>query len=184
MYFNFKIMSEELSIDDILLLQVIKQNSSKDSTLQSYIESKDISVLSPYVQTTKEGKTILNKLGREVYDKVTTSVEVEESDIKITDWLIKQYQSVDKLGGNKKKMAYYIACLRVQLNLEPIQLFYVLQYFISDTNRFEYSKKAENLLFTPGNPFRTKFGLDESPIARYYEEYEEIFQERFLSLKM
>lgn len=183
MYYNFKITN--LNIEDIWLLQIARQNSTKAFTeiLQPYLESKDLSGVSKYITRTREGKIILNKEGKELYEKVTTSHEVEESDVKTMQWLVEQYTAADKIGGNKKKMAYYIAAIRETKNLTPVQLYIVLQHFINDERAFEYSKKAENLLFSPGNAFRTKFSPDESPICQYYDRYEQIFLEKFSNLQ-
>lgn len=180
MNFNFNI-SKELSIDDIWLLQITRQNSNKESRekTQPYLESKDLTHLDKYIQKTKEGHYILTKEGREVYDKVTTTYSVEEVDTKITEWLISQYTSVDKLGGNKKKMAYYLSAIRTEVGLSPKELYVLLQHFINDEKAFLYSQKAEKLLFNPGNVFRTKFSPDESPICQYYEQYEEILKDKF-----
>jgi hypothetical protein len=179
MYFNFKITG--LSVDEIWLLQLARQNSNKENRdiIQPYLEGKDLSSLEKYIQKTKEGHFILSKVGREIYEKATTSYIVEDVDVKLTDWLVKHYQSNDRLGGNKKKMSYYIAAIREELNLSPTQLFVLIQTYVNDDKAFTYSRKAENLLFNPGNVFRTKFSPDESPLCQYYEQYEDSLKDKF-----
>ncbi len=179
MYFNFKITG--LSVDEIFLLQLARQNSNKENRdiIQPYLESKDLSNLDKYIHKSKEGHFILSKAGREIYEKATTSYIVEEVDIKLTNWLVKHYQDNDRLGGNKKKMAYYLAAIREEVNLSPTELFILINTYVNDEKAFTYSKKAENLLFSPGNVFRTKFSPDESPLCQYYEQHEDSLKDKF-----
>lgn len=180
MYYNFNIAKTNgLTPDDVFTLQMVYQNSSEQFPIQEEIEKRDLTNLEKYISQTKKGKTILNKQGKELYQKVTSSFETIEEDFLVMKWIVGEYERADKMVGSKTKILYYISAIRTEMGISPKKMLILLQEFISDKDQFKWSNKLENLLFNPGNVFRTKFSLTESPLYQYYERYQNIIDEKF-----
>lgn len=198
MYINLEILESKcLSLLDIGLLQVIRQNKSEDCSdylrrcsLSGGQEYFDRFVTADLVEFTKPKKKSddqfvcirLSKKGIAWLEEIETP-EITEDDLKIYTWLEGIYMNSGKEIGNKKKTKMFIAQFRVNSSISKNSLAFLCKTFIEDPNQFEYSKRLEYLFFKPANLFSVKFDIEGSRLYQYYLKHKTEFDDKFSKLE-
>lgn len=194
-YFNFNLAEKNrLSPIDIINLQLIKQNKFENLSkiiedifyddgysLDEYEKEGFVSYIKGTTKQSIYEKIRLTKKGEELLEMIETP-DVEEDDVKILNWLIKVYNSEDKVIGNKKRTASGIASFRANTGIEKNKLAFLLRTFINDEKNFEYSQKLENLFFNSKNIYQRRFVLDDCKLYEYYLRNKEYFDKEFENL--
>lgn len=198
MYINLEILESKcLSLLDIGLLQVIRQNKSEDCSdylrrcsLSGGQEYFDRFVTADLVEFTKPKKKSddqfvcirLSKKGIAWLEEIETP-EITEDDLKIYTWLEGIYMNSGKEIGNKKKTKMFIAKFRVNSSISKNSLAFLCKTFIEDPDQFEYSKRLEYLFFKPANLFSVKFDIEGSRLYQYYLKHKTEFDDKFSKLE-
>jgi len=185
-YINTALLkSRGLSIIEHTTLSLASQNRVTDTsaeldflfavapTIEPHLSSLQ---LIEYVKPTKTLDTPLKRLraskkGREWLIDFST-VDVTENDLAMLSYTVDNYLAggENRIVGNKKKIAEYIAFLRLNAHWNPYQIYYLIIMFIEVeifTIRFEYIffKKTDNLF--------GKISLDNCRLYQWYESNKE-----------
>ena len=181
--------SKLLSLHELGVLSLIKQNKVDDLSQEIEFEVKDtnylekwseigyIEFVKPKKNQTKYHCVRTTKKANDVLDDVSTPNVLEE-DITIANWLKKIYTESDKEIGNFKKTKLFISLFRANTGISKNSLAYLCQSFIDDESQFEWSKKLEFLFFKPSNAYE-KFSIDGSKLYQYYLKNQAIFDNVF-----
>lgn len=192
MYINTEYLeSKSLSLIDICILQLAKQQRSENQ--EAYLEKyeKDVEYLekSGLLKTikgkkkdSKMSKIRISKAGEEVLTNVEIP-EANEDDITLFNWLKTKYLDMGKKLGNQKKTKIYIALFRAHSGIERNKLAFLMSTFLDDERNMEYNMVLEYALYKPQNAYNTKFNLEESRLYQYYLTHEEYFKENFAEIK-
>lgn len=191
-YINFKLLQDrKLSTNDFILLQLIKQQKNED--LESFIKEAvcdDISSLDRFFNldliTSIKGdkkKSSFSKLrltnkGSELLNDIET-VEIEEQDVILFDWIKNIYLSNGKDVGNSKKAKTNIAFFRTHSGISKNNLAILLKYFLNDEKAQSFSLRVDYVFWKPTNVFQSKFDLNDSKLYQYYLMRKDFFDEKF-----
>lgn len=195
MYINFEMLSSRgLTINNLVLLQMCKQNKFED--LSTYIENifgdLDFQFLEErelieYVKPKKKDNTKyqlarISKKGNELLSDLETP-EITEEDLTVWAWLADAYKKAGKQIGNIKKGKLWLAEFRVQSGITRNHLVKLCNEFLYDEKCQEYSFRLDYVFFRPTNVFTTRFDLNESKLWQYYLSREEYFINLFTITK-
>lgn len=194
MYINTKILlSRGLTLLDVSILQIIKQNKFEDNSsiiskhvtisfLQNYADLGLIEYVKPKNKSQEWSHTIrLSSKGNSWLEDIETPT-IEEEDLKMYTWLEGIYQKTGKEVGNRNKTKQFIAAFRTQSGISRNKLAYLCQVFISDEEQFEWSKRLQYLFYKGDSLFSVKFQLEGSRLYQYYLKHEEMFKRKFEEL--
>jgi len=195
MHINYPILiSKRLSLYELTILQLIKQNKIDDLSKEIEQEIKGTQTIEKllnidYIEFIKGKKgqsqyqTIrTTKLGNTVLEDIETA-EINTDDIALFEWLESIYKSMDKETGNKRKCKNFIAQFRANSGICRNHLAFLCKTFIDDESQMEYSNKLEFLFFKGANLFSTKFDIYQSRLFQYYDKRKEYFESEFLKIK-
>ncbi len=195
MYINTKLLvSRDLTLLDVAVLQIIKQNKFEDNSiiitqnipivsLQRYADLGLIEYVKPKNKTQTWAHTIrLSSKGNNWLEDLETP-EIEEEDLKMYNWLEDIYKKTGKEVGNRNKTKQFIAAFRTQSGICRNNLAYLCQVFISDEEQFEWSKRLQYLFYKGDSLFSVKFQLEGSRLYQYYLKNEEGFKRKFEELE-
>ena len=191
MYLNMKYLEgNNLSFEDVFVLQLAKQQRSEDCT--DYLEGSKKSVKSleklgyltrikgkkadpemSKIRISKEGATVLDNL---------EIVEVTEDDLTLFDRMKGIYLNKEKVLGNQKKTKMFIALFRVHSGINKNNLAFLMNTFVIDDRNMKFNNCLEYALFKPQNAYATKFDLEESRLYQYYLTHKDHFDKQFKSI--
>lgn len=187
MYINIDILNKKgLSLHEISLLQIIKQNKTTDCSefieknLNEDIKSKFDSLA--LVDYTKKGKINTTKKANEWLEDISTP-EVTEDSLRIFEWIKSIYLTQGKSLGNQKKTKTFIAQFSAESGIEKNCLAFLIQKFVNDEKEMEYSKVLQYLFFKGDSVFSTRFDIHSSRLYQYYLKYEDYFKKEFERLE-
>lgn len=192
-WINYEYLKEKkMSPEDFLVLQTIKQNKSEDRAddIEYLCQKADLFYLEEeglveYIKGTKKDskykKMRLSKKGQTVLDDLETPGIIED-DVRLYEWLKAEYESSDRVVGNRKKTKSYIAYFRSHSQINRNKLAFLCQTFLSDDSQMKYSQKLEYMFFKPPNVYSTRFDLEESRLYKYYVANKEAFDKEFEKL--
>jgi hypothetical protein len=185
MYINVNILkSKNLSVKDVGLLQVIKQNKFEDCSewleeylpggfLNDYLEQGLVEFVKPKKKDDSKFKLIrLSKKGSTWLDDIFTP-EVEEGDLTMAEYLFDMYLSMsddpEREIGNRKLVKLYCAQFRRIVGLTLHEMYWLSYHFIQNV---VYTKKLENIFFVKkDNPYgKFKDNIEASRLFQYYEQ--------------
>ena len=185
MYINVNILkSKHLSVHDVGLLQVIKQNKFEDCSaylsehlveglMDTYLEWNLIEFVKPKKKDDSKFMTIrLSKKGSTWLDDIFTP-EVEEGDLTMAEYLFDMYLSMsddpEREIGNRKLVKLYCAQFRRIVGLTLHEMYWLNYHYISN---LVYTKKLENIFFVKkDNPYgKFKDNIESSRLFQYYEQ--------------
>lgn len=184
MYINLDILkSRHLSLYDVGILQVIKQNKFEDCSeyletiasvlFDTYLEWGLVEYIKPKTKADSKLKLIrLSKKGSTWLEDITTP-EVTEGDLKMAEYLIDIYLSLsddpEREVGNKKLVKLYCAQFRKLAGLTLHEMYWLSYYYISN---LVYTKKLENIFFVKkDNPYgKFKDNIEASRLYQYFEQ--------------
>lgn len=172
MFVNYEIMtSKHLSIRELGILQLIKQNKIEDLSQEIEFEVKGTEIIEKFLNIGyiefikgKKGQTQYQtirttKLGNEVLDLIATPI-IQDSDIQMYNYLCEMYMNEDatRTLGNRKAGLRYCAEFRQILGLTPHEMYWlcfmfvqnmtftrVLEYIFFEKKHFPYGKFKDNL---------------------------------------
>lgn len=185
MYINVNILkSKNLSVKDVGLLQVIKQNKFEDCSewlegnlppiiMGNYLEAGLIEFVNPRKKGDSKFKVIrLSKKGSTCLDDIFTP-EVEEGDLTMAEYLFDMYLSMsddpEREIGNRKLVKLYCAQFRRIVGLTLHEMYWLSYYYLQN---LVYTKKLENIFFVKkDNPYgKFKDNIEASRLFQYYEQ--------------
>ena len=190
-YINYKIMNSKfISIDELGVLQLIKQNKIEDLSQEIEFSVKDTNILEKWsdigyiefiklkkgltkyhcVRTTKKANIILEDI---------STPDITEDSIKIFEWVKNVYIGLDKEIGNQKKCKQYISNFSAESGIVRNSLAFLIQEFINDEKEMEYSQRMEYLFYKGASVFNVKFDLHQSRLYQYYQKRENYFNNVF-----
>ena len=182
MYFNTEFLVRVgLKIYDVLPLQLIKQNASKDKDyskeIEAYvgmhgcrerIENKGlITFIKGKKGDTEYQKIRLSKKGKETLRLVEVS-DVTDDDYVLREDLVKIWQSLGHKVGNKEKLIRDLCWFRTQVFIDNAVLLQVIKAYIDHCE--EYVPNLENLFWKPATRYSTSHKLSESKLYQFVEE--------------
>ena len=187
MYINFNLLnSRGLSLNDLGILQLIKQNKIEDLSKEIEKEVKDTLIIEKllergYIEFIKgkkgqtEFQTIrISKLGNETLDLISTPL-VTDVDIQMYNYLCTMYLEEDatRTLGNRKAGLRYCAEYRQIMGFTPHEMYWLCSMFV---NNVVYTKVLEYVFFEKkNNPYgKFKDNLDSSKLHQFWcdNEYE------------
>ena len=191
MYINLGLLkNKELTLQQLVLLQVVHQNKTEDMSevLQTY--SEDLRELDKKEYLTEIAgskqnrfkKIRLSKLGKKVLDDISTPLVTEDT-LKIFEWLKNIYLTSNKEIGNEKKTKILIAQFSFESGIIRNHLAYLIQCFINDEKEMEFSKRLQYLFFKGESVFNVKFDLHSSRLYQYYLKSQDYFEVEFKKIK-
>lgn len=184
MYINYEIMTAKLlSLHDLGVLQLIKQNRIADLSKEIEFEVQGSQILERfsqmgYIESIKGSlkdslykRIRTSKLGNDVLESIEIP-DVTEGDLKMAEYLFQMYlnhEDEDRVLGNKKAITKYISILRNYLGFSLHQFYYLCEYFLAE---YPFTKKLENI-FMDKNKIRYgdfKHNLSDSVLLQFYEQ--------------
>lgn len=184
MYINLEILkSRHLSLYDVGILQVVKQNKFEDSSeyletipsglFDTYLEWGLVEYIKPKKKDDSKMKLIrLSKKGSTWLEDITTP-EVIEGDLTMAEYLIEIYLGMsddpEREVGNKKLVKLYCAQFRKIVGLTLHEMYWLCYHYISN---LVYTKKLENIFFVKkDNPYgKFKDNIEASRLYQYFEQ--------------
>lgn len=185
MYINVNILkSKHLSVRDVGLLQVIKQNKFENCSewlaeylpeafLNDYLDQGLVEFVRAKRKDDGKHKLIrLSKKGSTWLDDIFTP-EVEEGDLTMAEYLFEMYLSMsddpEREIGNRKLVKLYCAQFRRIVGLTLHEMYWLNYHYISN---LVYTKKLENIFFVKkDNPYgKFKDNIESSRLFQYYEQ--------------
>lgn len=193
MYINFDVLEHKnLSIDDLMLLQIAKQSKTEDLSrhiskypwdrVEFLLSIGYLTEIKGSKKSPRHSKIRLSKKGNTTLNDIETP-EVSPEDIILFDWISKVYIDLGKEIGNKKKTKMYIALFRVNSGIEKNCLATLIEHFVNDEDNMEYNFKLEYAFFKPTNVFQVKFDIEQSRLYRYYLKRKDYFDDKFRQLE-
>ena len=181
MYINTKVvLDNELNLQQVVLMQLLKQNKNEDLSewLESYNGDIDvlrdkgfISEVKPKTKKESPYKRLrLSDKGNSTLEDLLTP-EVHEDDKKICDWLVNHYKKLGKDIGNRKRTERHIRDFRVQSGIIKNNLVKLCLDFLSENE--EQSRVLEYVWYYPKTAFATKFNIYDSWLFKHYEKNKE-----------
>src|SRR6187402_2132957 len=155
-YINYEILSSKnLSLHELSILQLIKQNRIEPLSEQIKFEVSDTQIIEKfsnlgYIEWIKGKKgqsdfelIRATKKGVEILEDVGTP-EATEAVLKMRDYLIEMYlnhEDEERVIGNKKTISIYISIMLNHLNLTLHEFYYLCELFLE---HHKFTKKLEN----------------------------------------
>jgi hypothetical protein len=191
MYINVDILkSRHLSLYDVGILQVIKQNKFEDCSeyldtipsglFDTYLEWGLIEYIKPKTKADSKMKLVrLSKKGSTWLEDIATP-EVTDGDLKMAEYLSFIYLGLsddpEREVGNKKLVKLYCAQFRKIVGLTLHEMYWLCYHYISNLT---YTKKLENIFFVKkDNPFgKFKDNIEASRLYQYYDQNKEEIEE-------
>jgi len=182
-YINYEVMtSKHLSLYELGVLQLIKQNRIEDLSTEIEFSVSDTEIIKKwsevgYIEVIKGKKDQslyqklrTTKLGNDILDDVGTP-EVTEGDLKMRDYLITMYldhEDEERVIGNKKLIGIYISIMTKHLNLNLHEFYYLCELFLE---HHKFTKKLENIFFDKNKNRYKEFknNIEESPLFQFYD---------------
>ena len=193
-YINYEILtSKNLSLYELPILQLIKQNKIEDLSNEIKFQVEDTQFIEKWLNIgyievikgkkcqTEYQKLRTTKLGNKVLEDIETA-EMNSDDLKLFDWLEQVYKSMNKEVGNRRKCKNFISQFRANSGIYRNHLAFLCQTFINDEKEIEFSQKLEFLFFKGANLFSTKFDIYQSRLFQYYEKKKDYFDDAFLKI--
>lgn len=190
-YINYEILtSKNLSLNELPVLQLIKQNKTEDLSQEIKFQVEDTAIIEKWLNIgyieiikgkkgqTEYQKLRTTKLGNKVLEDIATANTSEDS-LKIFDWISELYKQSGKELGNQKKTKQFIAQFSKESGIEKNSLAFLIQSFVNDETLFEWSKVLQYLFFKGDSIFAVKFDLYASRLYQYYQKNEDYFNEQF-----
>lgn len=184
-YINYNLLFDSgLSPTDYHIMVAAKQAQIEDmsgvlTTLQddasTRIENLHEKGYIKFIKGTKKDSDMqrirIDKKGSDLLEDLCIPA-VEESDIKLYDYIVSMYFSgdnEDRVIGNKKKVKIFITQMRHYLGMSLHQFFYFFELFISE---WQWTIKLENL-FMDAN--KVRYGsfinnIEDSPLLQWYQQ--------------
>lgn len=187
MYINTDILkSKQLSLYDVGILQVIKQNKFEDCSeyletiasglFDTYLEWGLIEYVKPKTKADSKMKLVrLSKKGSAWLEDITTP-EVTDGDLRMAEYLTHIYLNLsddpEREVGNKKLVKLYCAQFRKIVGLTLHEMYWLCYHYLSN---LIYTKKLENIFFVKkDNPFgKFKDNIEASRLYQYYDQNKE-----------
>lgn len=194
MYINFNVMSsKDLSIYELGVLQLIKQNKIEDlsqeiefltqgaNTLEKFLNIGYINFIKGNKKQTKYQLVRATKKANDALGDIETP-EIDNDDLRLFEWLENVYKGLGKEAGNKRKCKNFISQFKVHSGITKNHLAFLCQTFINDDSQMDFSNKLEFLFFKGANLFSTKFDIYQSRLFQYYEKNKAFFDAEFLKI--
>lgn len=194
MYINYGVMTlKGLSLHDVAVLQLIKQNKIEDLSQEIESEIKDTTFLEKmsnmgYIEvikgTAKQSyyqKLRTTKKANDVLEDISIPL-VDEDSLRIFEWVKKIYQDLSKELGNQKKCKMYIAQFAAESGISRNALAFLIQTFLNDDKEMEFSQRLEYLFYKGSSVFSVRFDLNQSRLYQFYQKQENYFDEKFKTL--
>lgn len=181
MYINTKLLeSYKLSLIQYSVLCILRQNKFEDQSelLEEYeadlIYFRDNNLLEEIKAKNKSESVYkrlrISKKGQEIIDAVCTP-ELSPGDQEMFEYLVKMYLShedKERIIGNKKKVAMYVAIMRNHLGLTLHQFYYLCEFFLAE---HVFTKKLENIFFDAN---KNRYGdfknnIEDSSLFQFYD---------------
>lgn len=177
------IHSKKMTLYDVVILQLIKQNKIEDQgqNIALYLQDGQLEKLREggFLTEVKQKKKDDNdfrrlrttKKANDFLDNTGTP-EITEGDVYMFNYLCEMYLShedTDRVIGNKKKVKMYCAIFRNTVNLTLHQMYWLCYMFLEE---YHWTKKLENIFFDSNkNRYGTfKNNIDDSPLYQFLEE--------------
>lgn len=195
MYLNVDYIHKKgLSLQEVLVLQLIKQNKfeNQEDNIAIYLDDEmllkfdDLGYLDQVKKKRKSDSEFkilrTTKKANDFLDNCEIP-EVDEDSIRLFQWVKQIYLNEGKDIGNQKKCKLYIAQFAKESGISRNYLAHLIGEFISDESEMEYSKRMEYLFFKGSSVFSTKFDLHQSRLYQYYLKNQEKFDREFEKIK-
>ena len=183
MYINTQFLSKiGLKLIDILPLQLIKQNVSKDSDYSKEVEAY-LGVYNSKKRLTEKGMLTsvkpkrksdteydllrLTKKGKETL-KMLEIADLTEEDYIMREELIKIYEALGHKIGNKQKLIRDIVWFRSEVVIDNELMLKAVKAYLDHCE--EYVPNLENLFWKPSNLYSLTQKLSESRFYQFVEE--------------
>ena len=186
-YINYEILtSKNLSLYELPVLQLIKQNKIEDLSNEIKFQVEDTQFIEKWLNIgyievikgkkgqTEYQKLRTTKLGNEILDLIYTPI-ISVVDIQMYDYLITMYLGEDssRILGNRKAGLKYCAEFRQIMGFTPHEMYWLCEMFVANT---KYTKVLEYVFFEKKHyPYgKFKDNLDGSKIFQFWmdNEYE------------
>lgn len=199
MFINFKVLKnlKNYSLDEnsLYLLCAINQVEEQE-VIDLYYDDKLIKewLSLGFIKELKKGGYRIDKKGRELLKRLSSSVDIEQETHTIVDWLVNVYKG--KPGGiikNKTETKRRCQWFSDNTGLTRNKLALLLQSFMLDTYnpesgltieqygkenpRMVLSNMLDNVFWKPPNNFARNYTLDNSPLYTYLENNYEFVEE-------
>lgn len=179
MYLNLKLFKQyNLKPQDLYYLLIIKQvdlEEMKQIPDDVFGRFDDLNLLKEVKRKNRSQSVLelvrLSKRGIELIDNLSTPNVLEEH-LRMRDYLISLYlnhEDTERVVGNKKLIANYIAVLQNHLSIDIYRFYYLCEFFLSE---HFFTKKLENV-FMDRNKIRYgefKNHIEDSPLFQFYEQ--------------
>lgn len=190
-YINYEILtSKNLSLYELPILQLIKQNKTEDLSNEIKFQVEDTQFIEKWLNIgyievikgkkcqTEYQKLRTTKLGNKVLEDIGTA-DITEDSLKIFDWISELYKQSGKDLGNQKKTKQFIAQFSKESGIEKNSLAFLIQSFVNDESQFDWSKVLQYLFFKGDSVFAVRFDLHSSRLYQFYQKNEDYFREQF-----
>jgi hypothetical protein len=185
MYINLKLIHEKsLTVNDVMMLQIIKQNKIEDNEdmIAWYITDNQIADfeeqgLVTYVKKKKKSDTNFMRMrtttkANKLLELFETP-ELEPGDDQMFQYLCDMYltdDDPDRVVGNKKKTRMYCAIFRKRMNLSLHEMYWLCMTFLQE---YPYTKKLEYIFFNSNKNRHGKFenNMEDSPLYQYLDQH-------------
>ena len=150
-YINYEILtSKKLSLYELPILQLIKQNKTEDLSNEIKFQVEDTQFIEKWLNIgyievikgkkcqTEYQKLRTTKLGNKVLEDIGTA-DITEDSLKIFDWISELYKQSGKDLGNQKKTKQFIAQFSKESGIEKNSLAFLIQSFVNDESQFDWS---------------------------------------------
>lgn len=197
-YINYEILtSKNLSLNELPVLQLIKQNKTEDLSQEIKFQVEDTEIIEKWLNIGyielikgKKGQTEYQrlrttKLGHKVLEDIEIP-EVEEGDLKMAEYLFFMYLShedKERVLGNKKAITRYISILRNHLGFTLHEFFYFCEYFLAE---YPFTKKLENIFIDKNKNRYGEFknNIDDSVLFQFWEQKEQEIRQYWVYKKV
>lgn len=186
-YINYEILtSKNLSLYELPILQLIKQNKTEDLSNEIKFQVEDTQFIEKWLNIgyievikgkkcqTEYQKLRTTKLGNEALDLIYTPI-ISDVDIQMYNYLSTMYLGEDssRILGNRKAGLKYCAEFRQIMGFTPHEMYWLCEMFVANTT---YTKVLEYIFFEKKHyPYgKFKDNLDGSKIFQFWmdNEYE------------
>lgn len=173
MFINLLVLDKsDLLYSDLVFLSAILQINSewvvRNLTEDVYSRFKQLNLIKHIKCKTKTEHYYmsirLDVKGKQLLKNIYSVSEANEDDLKIKDWLVKEYEKNGKKIGSLERIENYIVKLRLETGICRNNLAILFKHFLSEDYVDESSKVLESVFFK-----KTKRGLDKNGIDFYYE---------------
>ena len=186
-YINFKLAEEKGLLQDLVLLQAIKQQRTEENSkyIAMFVDDHRLEALETFglVESIKGTKNMypfqklrLSTKGRKVMEEIETP-ELTENDIIMYEYLRDMYledpeTKAKRSLGNVKKSKIYCAVLRNRLSLTLHEFYWLCVLFLEE---YKYTYVLEYIFFNSNKNRYGKFkdNIEDSPLYQFLEENED-----------